>query len=100
MTGIPVDTIVTITTWANDSATNITKRGYFAVGVAKTWRDPVIIYDRPLFFLPDEGNYQNDSCITEPWKGWLYEDPYFYFDRQLKRWRALFHQARRCPSTD
>ena len=29
------------------------------------------------------------------WEGWGYEDPFIYYDKRLKRWRALFHQYRK-----
>jgi hypothetical protein len=29
------------------------------------------------------------------WDAWGYEDPFVYFDKHLKRWRALFHQYRK-----
>jgi len=70
-------------------------RAFMAAGIAKSWRDPVILNPQPLWFLPDQNDYENNSVLTEPFKGFGSEDPFFYFDKQKQKWRALFHEMRR-----
>jgi hypothetical protein len=75
ITGLPKDSIIAITTYHNnitDASSN------FAVGIAQTWRDPMVINKRALFELPP---------VT------VWEDPYIYFDLQRKVWRVLYHEV-------
>ena len=56
---------------------NATLNAFMAVGVAANWSSPMVINTAPLFL----GGVLN---------GW--EDPYFYFDLDLKKWRVLYHE--------
>ena len=67
-TGLPNSSVIAITTWSDHprghpSQTNATLNAYFAVGIANTWRDPIIINPTPLFL---------GGVLT----GW--EDPYIW----------------------
>ena len=60
---------------------NATLNAFMAVGVAANWSSPMVINKAPLFL----GGVLN---------GW--EDPYFYFDLDLKKWLPRNHgQAER-----
>eukprot|EP01045_Picozoa_sp_COSAG04_P035111 COSAG04_NODE_7971_length_1039_cov_6.043937_1_plen_51_part_10 len=47
MTGLPNNTVAIITTCGQgnrtDPAQNVTLRSYMCIGIAKSWRDPVIL---------------------------------------------------------
>ena len=104
MTGLPNNTVVIITTCGQgnrtDPAQNVTLRSYMCIGIAKSWRDPVILNSSVLWALPKQNDYENTSVLTDPWSGWLTEDPFIFFDKGQKRWRALFHQVRRAATRD
>ena len=88
LTGLANNSIVAITMFSSNSSRghpspNATLNSYMAVGVAKTWRDPMVIRKTPLFL---------GGVLT----GW--EDPYMFFDLQRKRWRILFHEITGKPN--
>jgi hypothetical protein len=53
LTGLPNNSIVAITMFSNhphgQPSRNATLNAYMAVGIAKTWRDPMVINPTPLF---------------------------------------------------
>ena len=104
LTGLANNSVVIITTCGQGNRThepaNTTLRSYMCVGVSKSWRDPVILHNAPLFALPHQNDYTNRSVLTDPWEGWLTEDPFFFFNKKLKKWQALFHQVRRQALSD
>ena len=53
-----------------------------------------------MWALPDQNGYANISVKTQPFHGFGSEDPFFYFDKRLKKWRALFHEMRRPATSD
>ena len=68
LTGLPINTVVIITTCnqgtrAHPNA-NASLRGYMCVGVAKSWRHPVIINTSIMWALPDQNGYANISVKT------------------------------------
>jgi hypothetical protein len=55
-----------------------------------------------LFHFPHQNEWQNHSTTDAAghymhgvWAAWGYEEPFVYFDKRMKRWRALFHQYRK-----
>ena len=104
LTGLPTGTVVIITTCNQGNRShpspNALLRAYMCVGIAQTWRHPVILNTSIMWALPDQNAYQNISVKTRPFDGFGSEDPFFYFDKRLKKWRALFHQMRRPATSD
>jgi hypothetical protein len=88
LTGLPNNSIVAITMFSTNTSrghpsSNATLNAFMAVGIAKTWHDPMVIRKVPLFL---------GGVLT----GW--EDPYMYFDLQRKRWRVLYHEITGKPN--
>ena len=86
-TGLPNNSIVAITMFSNhprgQPSPNATLNAYMAAGLAKTWRDPMVINPTPLFL---------GGVLT----GW--EDPYIFFDLSKKKWRVLYHEITGKPN--
>ena len=86
-TGLPNNSIVAITMFSNhpsgQPSPNATLNAYMAAGLAKTWRDPMLINPTPLFL---------GGVLT----GW--EDPYIFFDLAKKKWRVLYHEITGKPN--
>eukprot|EP01048_Picozoa_sp_COSAG05_P003418 COSAG05_NODE_156_length_15696_cov_359.955440_19_plen_236_part_00 len=70
LTGLPVDSLVAITTHNNS---------VFGLGVAENWSSPMVLQQRPLQFA-------NPGDVA-------WEDPYIYFDLARKIWRVLYHEV-------
>ena len=88
LTGLPNNSIVAITMFGEGGGRghpnpNATLNAFMAVGVAKTWHDPMVIRKTPLFL---------GGVLT----GW--EDPYMFFDLQRKRWRVMYHEITGKPN--
>ena len=83
-------------------------RGSISVGICANWSSACDIHPQSLFHFPHQNEWQNYSATDSSgkhytqgvWDAWGYEDPMIYFDRKLKRWRALFHQYRKSGLLD
>jgi hypothetical protein len=105
MTGYSPGTVIIATTWsANYSYDGETmrRRGSIVVGIAKNWTMPVDLNPTSLFHLPLQNEWANFTNVSgqDVWRGWGYEDPLVYFDKRIKRWRAMFHMYRKSGLAD
>ena len=104
VTGLPNGTVVVITNGGycqptvppvHDECVNPPfSQDHIAVGLAPSWRDPVVLHPQPLFNFSLHANaYRNYT--GDSWEAWSLEGPMIYFDKRLERWRVLFHQFKK-----
>ena len=75
VTGLPANTVVVITTCnqggrGSPPPADPALAAYMCVGLAQSWRHPVIVNTTIMWRLPDQNDYANISVLTQPFHGW------------------------------
>ena len=82
---------------------------FAAIGIAKSWRDPLVLTDKMLYqferqneaFGRCDGKCDRASCEcirkngSAGWSGWSMEGGELYFSKEVRRWRVIFHSFRK-----
>eukprot|EP01048_Picozoa_sp_COSAG05_P027069 COSAG05_NODE_7714_length_777_cov_0.867257_2_plen_133_part_01 len=86
-----------------------TKHQFAAIGIAASWRDPLVLTDKVLYHFDHQnagaglcdGRCDSPACECIPkngssgWDGWSMEGGELYFSKKAQRWRAIFHSFRK-----
>jgi hypothetical protein len=114
--GLREGNIVVITTYnyqyprgANQTYPVAALQQFAAIGIAESWRDPLVLADKMLYqfdaqnaaFGLCDGNCDRAACKCIPkngsagWRGWSMEGGELYFSKKVRRWRVIFHSFRK-----
>lgn len=114
--GLQEGNIVVITTYnyqyprgSNKTWPDVAMHQFAAIGIAKSWRDPLVLTDKLLYEFEGQnaaagtcdGQCTNSDCHCIPkngsagWRGWSMEGGELYFSKRAKRWRTIFHSFRK-----
>ena len=94
---------------SNKTWPDVAMQQFAAIGIAKSWRDPLVLTDKLLYQFENQnagiglcdGKCTSSKCKcvpkngTDGWNGWSMEGGELYFSKTSKRWRTIFHSFRK-----